>query len=360
MNVADSDKLAAILNAAGYLPTLDIGLGTLDLLLVNTCVVRQNAEDRAAWFVTSAKGLKEKNPNLKIVLCGCLVTEPGRDVKKMFPHVDLFLPPNSPEMLAEYLLNSKLETLNSKQIKNSNLEIVSDLGFRNSSFVTITHGCDNFCSYCVVPYVRGREVSRPMAEVLEEIRGLGERGIREITLLGQNVNSYKYGLAQLLYQISRSPDNLILRYPDLRISFTTSHPKDMSNDIIMAVKELPYVFKDFHLPLQSGDDDVLAKMNRGYTTGHFRELVARIRSDIPAARVSSEVIVGFPGETEEQFQHTLDFVKEMKFTHVNMFAYSFRPGTAAEKFSDQVAHKIKERRLSELIALVRTMNKNPA
>jgi tRNA-2-methylthio-N6-dimethylallyladenosine synthase len=213
------------------------------------------------------------------------------------------------------------------------------------------HGCNNFCSYCIVPYVRGREISRPIPEVLQEVGQLVGQGAKEIMLLGQNVNSYEFGLANLLKQIQQ----FVVGHSSFVISFMTSHPRDMSEEIIQAVKELPYVAKDFHLPLQSGDDKILEKMNRGYTTDYFRQLVKKIREQIPRARISTEVIVGFPGETEAQFQRTLDFVKEMKFTHVNMFAYSARPGTAAEKLPDQLPEKIKEIRLKKLIHLVRSM-----
>jgi tRNA-2-methylthio-N6-dimethylallyladenosine synthase len=192
MNVADSAKLADVLESAGYQATGDSRLA--DIVLVNTCVVRQTAEDRAAWFVTSLKGQKKENPNLKIALCGCIVTEPCRDLKKQFPHVDWFIPPNGNEELARYLNSPPLSPSLACPERSRGIK-------RGGEFVTIMTGCDNYCSYCVVPYVRGRETSRPMDEVLAEIKGLLEQGITDITLLGQNVNSYKYGLANLLNKI---------------------------------------------------------------------------------------------------------------------------------------------------------------
>jgi tRNA-2-methylthio-N6-dimethylallyladenosine synthase len=334
MNVADSAKLAGVLETAGYTPAG--GEKTADIILVNTCVVRQHAEDRAAWFVTSLKGAKSENPHVKIILCGCLVTEPGRDVKKQFPHVDLFIPPNSPDTLMKYL----------------NLS----LGIRHSSlkgeFISIMHGCNNFCSYCVVPYVRGREISRTMEEVLEEIRVLGEQGIRDITLLGQNVNAYKYGLAKLLREIGEIVERGTWSV-ERRISFLTSHPRDMSDEIIEAVAQLPYVVKDFVMPLQSGDDEILQKMNRGYSLAHYLNRVEKIRTLIPQARISTDIIVGFPGETEAQFENTLRALEQIKFNDVHMFAYSARPTVAAAKLPDQLPEAVKQARLQKLIQVVR-------
>ncbi len=332
MNVADSAKLAEVLDSAGYSPTLDIGQA--DIVLVNTCVVRQHAEDRAAWFITSMKNLKEKNPLLKIGLCGCFVTEPGRDFKKQFPHVDWFIGPNGAGELERCLgRKQRAESRKPNMLNN---------------FVIITHGCDNYCSYCVVPYVRGREVSRPMDEVLAEIKGLLEQGVTDITLLGQNVNSYKYGLANLLQEI-----NITLHSSLFTLHFTTSHPRDMSDEIIETVHALPYVAKEFHLPLQSGDNEILKRMNRGYTIEYYKERVRNIRSLMPQAMVTTDIMVGFPGETEAQFQNTLKAVREIGFREVHMFAYSPRPNTAASRMPDQLTDELKQARLHNLIELVR-------
>ncbi|MBN3032731.1 MAG: MiaB/RimO family radical SAM methylthiotransferase [Candidatus Saganbacteria bacterium] len=381
MNVADSARLAAVLDAAGYQPIRDdirafeplFGhsgskadirqLAACDLILVNTCVVRQSAEDRAAWYVTSLKGIKELNPNLKIGLCGCLVPEPERDLKKQFPHVDFFIEPNRPEKLAEFLSNSKSESRSSKETgKNSKFEFTSDFGFRASNFVTIMHGCDNYCSYCVVPYVRGREYSRPRDEVLTEIKGLIEQGATDITLLGQNVNSYKFGFASLLRKIGAycplplgeggKPESQRVR-AELVIRFMTGHPRDMSDEIIETVAALSYVAKDFHLPLQSGDNEVLQRMNRGYTFEYFLGRVEKIRSLMPQARISTDLMVGFPGETDEQFENSLRTFEKIGFTMANMFAYSPRPRTAAAKMPDQVPEEVKQARLKRLIEVNR-------
>ncbi len=359
MNVADSAKLEDILLSSGC-NAVD-NEEKADIILVNTCVVRQNAEDRAAGFIRSLSGTKERNPNAKIAVCGCLVTEPGRDLKKQFPHVDLFIPPNSPDKLSEYFNSHPSPSL----IKRGGGRAERGGG----EFVTIMHGCDNFCSYCVVPYVRGRETSRPMDEVLAEIKVLIEQGTTDITLLGQNVNSYKYGLAELLRAIEpatkrrgygdEEPRRSVSGSESLVIRFMTSHPKDMSDEIIQTVADLPYAAKEFHLPLQSGDNDILKKMNRRYTVEFFKDRVAKIRSLMPAARITSDIMVGFPGETEGQFQNSLKLVEEIGFDAVNMFAFSARPETVAGKMQGQLPEEVKYARLQRLIEVVRaTVKKN--
>ena len=357
MNVADSEKLARVLEEAGYVreesleSSIETRSSSLDtsiekhfpsILLVNTCVVRQQAEDRAAWYVTSAKGLKEKNPNLKIILCGCLVSEPGRDVKKQFPHVDLFLKPNEPEKLREFINSPPHPSSLNKRGGGR------DSSRAGGEFVSIMTGCDNFCSYCVVPHVRGREYSRPLDDVLVEIKSLVEQGTTDITLLGQNVNSYKYGLANLLRIIA-------LHSSLFTLHFLTCHPRDMSDEIIEAVAELSFVTKDFMMPLQSGDDEILKRMNRGYNLAHYLDRVKKIRSLMPNATISTDILVGFPGESEEQFQNTLRAVQEIKFNDVHMFAYSPRPHTAAATLPDQLSDEIKQERLQRLIKTVRNM-----
>jgi len=353
MNAADSAKLEGVLESAGYQKIRGSGSGDqesgyqdADIILVNTCVVRQNAEDRAAWFIQSLKGQKKVNPNLKIGLCGCLAPEPERNLKEQFPHVDFFIPPNSPEKLEEIL---KHDSHTSSPIPQTGMGD-GVWGKRKASFEFLSHGCDNFCSYCVVPYVRGREFSRPMAEVLAEVKGLIEQGATDITLLGQNVNSYKYGLANMLREVGKLFLLPVTRYS---LRFMTSHPKDMTDEIIETVAELPYVVKDFHLPVQSGDDEILRRMNRGYTIEYYLDRVKKIRSLRPQARISTDMMVGFPGETDEQFENSLKLINEVGFTMVNMFAYSTRPQTAAAKMPDQAPEEIKQARLQKLIAVVR-------
>ncbi|MFH1683564.1 MAG: tRNA (N6-isopentenyl adenosine(37)-C2)-methylthiotransferase MiaB [Candidatus Margulisiibacteriota bacterium] len=334
MNLADSENLAGVLTSAGYQEA--DSPEEADILLVNTCVVRQSAEDKAAWYIMSAKGLRDNKPNLVIGVCGCITTEPDRDLPKQFPHVDIFIAPNQPERLIEFL---KLNSSSERKRKEG-----------TTAWITIMHGCDNFCSYCVVPHVRGRETSRQPREIIEEIKAVDFAKHPEIFLLGQNVNSYKYGLAQLLKEI----ENNITRYslPVTRIRFMTSHPRDMSDEIIDAVRDLPHVCDFFHLPLQHGDDEMLKSMNRGYNTDYYLKLVDRIRAKIPGAAITSDVIVGYPGETDQQFQNTLNMIKKVDFDTSNTLAYSTRPGTAASKLADDVPDKVKQARLQEAMKVV--------
>jgi len=269
------------------------------------------------------------------------VTEPGVKVSSLFPHVDLFIGPNQPEKLKEYLLVNRSTSLPVNQSINNDRQTGRQED-RRTKYITIMHGCDNFCSYCIVPYVRGREYSRPVDEILNEIKQIDANRYKEIFLLGQNVNSYKYGLANLLRQISGIK----------RIRFMTSHPRDMSDEIIDAVAALPHVCEYFHLPIQHGNDEILQRMNRGYTADQYRKLVDKIRSKIPGAAITSDVIVGFPGETEEQFRSTLYIIEQIGFDACNTAAYSVRPGTAASRLPDDVPQKVKQERLQAAMRVV--------
>lgn len=352
MNVCESGKLADILESAGYQAARSES--GADLILVNTCVVRKHAEDRAVGYISSLKGLKAKKPGLKIGVCGCLVTEPGIKVSSLFPHVDLFIGPNQPERLVEFLRLLDEKVVSSKSKVESRIR-----GKGVSAWVTIMHGCDNFCSYCIVPYVRGREYSRPIDEILDEIRQINLEKHPEIFLLGQNVNSYKYGLANLLREIekeivesSKSKVESSEKKVGARIRFMTSHPRDMSDEIIDAVAELPRVCEYFHLPVQHGDDDILRSMNRGYSAADYLKLVDKIRKKVPDAAITSDVIVGYPGETDQQFRHTLYIIEQAGFDACNTAAYSVRPATAAAKLADDVPVEVKQERLQEVMRVV--------
>lgn len=339
MNKGDSDRLSGILGSAGYSEADSPERS--DILLVNTCVVRKNAEDKAAWYIQSLKGAKKKNPNLIIGVCGCIVTSPSIDIKKDFPHVDIFIPPGHPEMLAEFL---NLES-GKQKAENRKQDGIT-------AWIPIMEGCDNFCSYCIVPYTRGREKSRPVKEILDEINKLDFDQVKEIYLLGQNVNSYKYGLANLLAQIDTTLSIEDGEGGDVRIRFMTSHPKDMSDEIINAVAELPHVCEYFHLPIQHGDDEILKKMNRPYTIDEYRKIADKIRRKLPGAAITSDIIVGFSGETEDQFQNSINMIREIGFDAVNTAAYSVREGTAAAKFPDDVPDEVKQRRLQKIMEVV--------
>ncbi len=341
MNKGDSARLAGILEASGYTECQnDIDA---DIILINTCVVRKNAEDKAAWYIQSAKFHQKKRPNMIIGVCGCIVTEPGRNMAKDFPHVDVFIPPGQPEMLAEFLGFEKAESREQKAELRGK-------GDGITYWLPIMEGCDNFCSYCIVPYVRGREKSRPVDEILEEIGKIDFNQYKEIYLLGQNVNSYKFGFAELLRKISFFITHYAL--PVTRIRFMSSHPKDMSQEIIDTVAELPQVCEYFHLPIQHGDDEILKLMNRGYTVDDYRKIVEKIRARMPEAAITSDIIVGYPGETDKQFNNSLSVIRKFAFDAVNTAIYSVRPGTAASKLIDDVPDSVKQDRLQQIMEVV--------
>lgn len=352
MNVADSEELAGVFEANGYKEA--DSPEKADFVLVNTCVVRQNPEDKAVWYIKTLKGFKKKNKNMQIGVCGCLVAEPDRDVKKMFPHVDLFIGPHEPEKLAYFLSSNKSAPLHEMEratLQTRALKKTGEVGEAGkargglTAWITIMHGCDNFCSYCIVPYVRGREKSRTPEQILEEIKIIDTNRFKEIYLLGQNVNSYKYGFADLLKKV----DELGLVS---RIRFMTNHPKDMTDNIIEAVATLPHVCEFIHLPIQHGDDEILKIMNRKYTYADYKKLTDKIKAKIPGVAITSDIIIGYPGETEAQFQNSIKAIEEIGFDAVNTTCYSPRPSTQSAKLKDDVPQNVKAKRLQEIMRVV--------
>jgi tRNA-2-methylthio-N6-dimethylallyladenosine synthase len=336
MNQADSEQLATSLERLGYRPAQD--MSGADLIVLNSCVVRQSAENRVLGKLDSLKELKRLSPDTVIALAGCMVDSEIDQLRRRFPHVDLFLKPGQFDELLHLAKTRAPEVSNSFAFP----------GVSPTAFVTIIEGCNNFCSYCIVPYRRGREKSRSIAEVRCQVESLAERGVKEVTLLGQNVDSYghdlsdKPGLADLLREL-----NSIERLA--RIRFLTSHPKDMSRKLIQAVASMEKVCEHISLPVQAGDDDILRTMKRGYTVQYYRELVERIRLAIPNVALATDVIVGFPGETLEQFQRTIGLLSDLRFDTVHVAAYSPRPGTtAARRFKDDIPLSEKKRRLQEI------------
>jgi tRNA-2-methylthio-N6-dimethylallyladenosine synthase len=336
MNQADSEQLAASLEKLGYQSAHEIEKA--NLIVLNSCVVRQSAENRVLGKLDSLKELKRLSPDTVVALAGCMVDSEVAQLKHRFPHVDLFLKPGQ--------FNELLELAKARAPKASDSFTTSTLS--PTAFVTIIEGCDNFCSYCIVPHRRGREKSHPIAELRCQVESLVERGVKEITLLGQNVDSYghdlpdKPGLADLLQEL-----NSIERLT--RIRFLTSHPKDMSRKLIQAVASLEKVCEHISLPVQAGDDEILRAMGRSYTVQSYRELVEQIRFAIPNVALATDIIVGFPGETEEQFQRTIDLLSDLRFDTVHVAAYSARPGTlAAKRLKDNVSLSEKRRRLQEV------------
>ncbi len=353
MNFSDSELVESLLSQAGLEPAG--AAEEADLILVNTCGVREHAEQKVLTRINQLRTRKEKSPHKLLAVIGCMAQRIGKDILAKAPWVDLVVGPDGyrkiPELINELARNDHLQ-LSFLDFVTS--ETYDDLIPRRrdpwSAWVPITRGCDNFCSYCIVPYVRGRERSLDPAAVEQQVRQFVDEGAVEIVLLGQNVNSYKYGdtdFAGLLRRLDRVEG---LRW----IRFLTSHPRDLSDRIIAAMAECSKVCEHLHLPVQSGSDHVLKLMNRGYTRAYYLERAAYLRQKIPGIALTADILVGFPGETERDFQDTVSLMKEVCFDYAYTFKYSPRPGTAAARLADSVPEAEKTRRLQEVIELQRT------
>ena len=349
MNENDSERLAGQLRSIGYAATED--KENADLILINTCCVRESAEKKIYGKIGELKRLKQENPNLIIGIAGCMAQKDKEKLFKKAPHVDLVMGTHNTHQLVELL--GQLESSRDKVLAvwdQAELLAPDVPTIRKSTiaaWVPIMYGCNNFCTYCIVPYVRGRERSRPAAYIVKEIRQLGDDGFKEITLLGQNVNSYSKDtggddFADLLEAVDNI-DSIT------RIRYMTSHPRDMSEKVMQVVAGSKRICEHFHLPIQSGSDEILKQMNRGYTTADYRQLVAGIRERMPQASLTTDIIVGFPGETEELFQETLECLKTIRFDMAYTFLYSVRSGTPAATMSDQVPLPVKKERLKILM-----------
>lgn len=355
MNEEDSEKLSGMLKRIGYTRTEN--KEEAGIILFNTCCVRENAENKVFGNLGALKKLKKKNPDLIIGICGCMMQQEGMAdrILKEFPYVNIIFGTHNAYKFPEYLNRVRTEGVQIKEIFNKETDIVEGIPIdRESSvkaFVTIMYGCNNFCTYCIVPYVRGRERSRKPEDILKEIRELVAQGYKEITLLGQNVNSYGKGLeedvdfAKLLRMINEI-EGLE------RVRFMTSHPKDLTVDVIMAIKECDKLCEQIHLPVQSGSNSILKKMNRHYTREYYLDLVKKIKEEIPGVTLTTDIIVGFPGETEEDFQETLELVKEVGYSSAFTFIYSRRNNTPADMMLNQVSEEDKHHRFNRLVAAV--------
>ncbi len=359
MNARDSEKLEAILSYIGYEA---VDEPAADFVLYNTCTVRENANLKVYGRLGYMKNQKKKHPHMKIAMCGCMMQEPGvvEKIKKSYPHVDMIFGTHNVYKLAEILhthLQSERMIIDVWQEAGG---IVEDLPSKRKYFfkagVNIMYGCNNFCSYCIVPYVRGRERSRRPEEILQEIRGLAADGVIEIMLLGQNVNSYgktlegNMSFAQLLREVEKI-DGI------KRIRFMTSHPKDLSGELIDAMAESSKICTHLHLPLQSGSTKILKDMNRKYTKEDYVSLVERIRERMPEISLTTDLIVGFPGETEEDFQETLDVVRRVRYDSVYSFIYSKRTGTPAAAMNNQVPEEVTGDRFQRLLHTIQEISK---
>ncbi len=351
MNVYDSERLLAGLVPLGFEATDEDC--EADLIILNTCSVRGKPEAKVSSMLGRLAPLKSRNPNLRLAVGGCVGKQHGQELLDRIPYLDLVFGPDQVGSIGELvsrlyddggrLAQTAVEADRGKVFAVSNEEVVTG----SSAFLSIMKGCNQFCAYCIVPFVRGREVSRDPDEILAQAQALVARGVREITLLGQNVNRYgldRPGLpsfAQLLRQVHEVPGLQ-------RLTFVTSNPGDCPEELIQCFADLPKLLSFFHLPLQSGSDQILSAMNRRYTRAQYFELVARLRAVRPEMHLSTDLIVGFPGETEAQFQETLSAARQIRWGSAFSFSYSVRPGTAAAKLPDDVPAAEKNRRLQEL------------
>jgi tRNA-2-methylthio-N6-dimethylallyladenosine synthase len=354
MNVADSQRVGSALEHLGYQST---GVAEeADIIVLNTCVVRQSAEDKAYGRLSSLRPLKERNPNLIINLMGCMVGVRGTEkLRERLPFVDVFSPPSDPGPLISHLTQGEVHSLEDAETARRFLMMddelilpMTDRGRLVSAHVPIVYGCSHACTFCIIPYQRGTERSRPVGDIVAEARSLAKQGVKEITLLGQIVDRYGQdipdgprlaGLLRLIHEVEGIE----------RIRFLTSHPNYFDNDLIQAVAELPRLMPHIELPIQAGDDEVLSNMKRGYSQQAYRGLVARIRERIPDCSIATDIIVGFPGETEKQFMQTYRVLADLKLDVAHLARYSVREGTvAARRMDDDVSSEEKMRRFRML------------
>ncbi len=354
MNVHDSEEIKYYLESLGYEAVDELELA--DIVVLNTCAIRENAKDKVFGYLGRCKHLKKEKPDLIIAVAGCLMQKPNEieEIHNRHKYIDIIIGTHN---LNE--LPNLIEEANKKKIQNIEVYSNSDVVFENvkynrdskiSAWINIIYGCDKFCTYCIVPFTRGRERSRKMEEVLEEVRDLKNQGYMEVTLLGQNVNAYGkdlnlgYDFATLLEEVAK------IGIP--RIRFVTSHPWNFTDKMVDVIAKYDNVMPYVHLPIQSGSDDILRKMNRKYTIDEYKKLFDQIKSKVKNVAITTDIIVGFPNETDEDFEKTLDIVNYCKFDGAYTFIFSPREGTAAARMEDKISMKVKEKRLQELNNLV--------
>ena len=354
MNVVDSERIVGLLDEIGYRQVEEPEQA--DLILLNTCAVRDKAVRKAYGHLGRFKPMKERKPDLILGMGGCIAQQEGKQLLEEFSYLDLVFGTHNVHRLPEMVQQVAEKHVRCEETefldRETRLQLFPSRTGQEAytRFVTVMQGCDNFCSYCVVPYVRGREISRPSAEILEEIRELAAQGVREITLIGQNVNSYglkedgELSFAGLLEQVN-AVDGID------RIRFTTSHPKDLSDDLIECFGRLDKLCKHLHLPVQCGSDNILKAMNRGYTRERYLGVVERLRQVCPEIRLSSDIIVGFPGETEADFAETMSLLEKVRYTEIYSFIYSPRRGTSAADMADDTPAEVKQDQFNRMLEL---------
>lgn len=354
MNEEDSEKLSGMLKRIGYERTEN--REEASIIIFNTCCVRENAENKVYGNIGALKRQKKENPDLIIAICGCMMQQKGMAdaILEKYPYVDIIFGTHNSYKFPEYLNRVKTDGVQIKEIIDKETEIVEGLPIDRKSdakaFVTIMYGCNNFCTYCIVPYVRGRERSRKPEDIENEIRELVAKGYKEVTLLGQNVNSYGNGLDEEM-----TFAKLLRRINEIegleRIRFMTSHPKDLTLDVVYAIRDCDKICEQIHLPVQSGSNRILKEMNRHYTREQYIELAKTIRREIPDVTFSTDLIVGFPGETEEDFNETLELVKEIRYDAAFTYIYSRRNYTPADKMDNQISEEVKHDRFNRLLEI---------
>lgn len=346
MNLADSSTLASNLITRGYKRVKEES--EADLIILNTCSVREKAEQRVYGRLGEIYKYKKRNPHLKVAVVGCMAQRLGEKLKEKVPHVDYVLGTDRLFELPDVLqkIEGTLQVMTAFGHENlDHIEPIKETPY--SGFITITRGCDNYCTYCIVPYVRGKEVCHSADYIVDSIKRMVDSGVQEVTLLGQNVNSYKHDGTDFPGLLERVASETGLK----RMRFMTSHPKDLSKRLVDIMSQLPQMMGHIHLPLQSGSNRVLQKMGRIYTIEHYLRIIDYIRKTLPDTSITTDLIVGFPTETEEEFEQTLDAVRRIRYDGAFMFRYSVRPGTVAARFEDDVPEEDKIRRLNKLIKI---------
>lgn len=359
MNVHESEKIAGILRELGYEYCEEAE--NSDIVVFNTCCIRENAENHAFGNIGMFKKLKAKNRNMIIAVGGCLTQQMGKadNVKSKFPFVDIIFGTHNLHKLKDYILMKEKQKKAVISIEEFDGTIVEgEKPYRTSypnAWVNITYGCNNFCSYCIVPYVRGRERSRKSENIISEVENLISEGYKEITLLGQNVNSYGNGTQDISFP--RLLEKIACLDGNFRLRFMTSHPKDFSEELAKVIAENPKICRQVHLPVQSGSDAILKAMNRKYTSADYLKKIEILKKYVPDCAVTTDLIVGFPGETEEDFKATLELVNRVDYSSAFTFVYSRRNGTVAASMPDQIPEEVSKDRIIRLVELVNTLTR---
>ena len=357
MNVYDSENMAGLLINDGYKITED--MSEADVILLNTCSIRKKAEDKVYSQLGVLRKLKEKRPGLILGVGGCMAQREGEEIFKRSPSVDLIFGVHQichlPTILSK-VIRERRKVIAIEEERIGLEEVKAYRKDKTKAYVAIMRGCDNHCTYCVVPSARGRQRSRSPEEIIKEIENLAEEGYKEITLLGQNVTAYGKDLGEIDFTDLIERVNKIAGVE--KIEYITSHPRDMSNRLIETLPRLFKAYEHLHLPIQSGSNRILKDMNRGYTREEYLKIIDKVRFLIPKISITTDIIVGFPGEKEEDFQNTLELMKEIKFNSAYMFQYSPRPGTPAERMSRQISEETKLKRLHKVIDLQREIIQN--